>query len=270
MKKTIAIINLFFSITVFAQNPVPALPQKEAILIMNGTAHIGNGEVIQNSVIGIKNGKIAVIADATRTKINKAEYPVVINATGKQVYPGFIDCNSNLGLAEIDLVRSTRDFNEVGDLNPNVRSIIAYNTDSKIPATVRTNGVLLAQIVPDGGTISGQSSVVELDGWNWEDAVYKMDDGIHMNWISMNTQSFNDDTGEPGKIDKNNNYIKQKNELVKFFQDAKAYHETNHDEKDLRFEAMRGLFDGTKTLFIHANYVNNGLQKNKFDDMSLN
>ena len=39
----------------------------------------------------------------------------------------------------------TKDFDEVGKFNPNVRSLIAYNTDSKILKTVRTNGVLITQ-----------------------------------------------------------------------------------------------------------------------------
>ena len=68
------------------------------------------------------------------------------------------------------------------DLNPNVRSLIAFNTDSKVIPTVRSNGVLLAQPTPEGGTISGQSSVMMLDGWNWEDAAYKKDIGIHLTW----------------------------------------------------------------------------------------
>lgn len=253
-------ISLLFAglISIFhlsAQQPVPAKPQTKRILLMNGTAHIGNGKVIENSAIGLKNGKISLVADATTIRIDMTQYDTVINVSGKHVYPGFISPNAMLGLIEVPAVRSTRDVGDVGAYNPDLRSIIAYNTDSKIIPTTRTNGILLAQITPRGGIISGTSSIVELDGWNWEDAAYKIDDGIHLNWISMNTQNYNDDTGEPGKMDKNSNYIKQKNELVKFFQDAKAYSEGQQAEKDLRFEAMKGLFNGTKTLFIHVNYV---------------
>ena len=160
-----------------------------SILIINGLAHIGNGQVIQNSAIGFKEGKLTLVAEATKIKIDKSEYKLIIDAAGKHVYPGFINCNSNIGLTEIDAVRSTRDFNETGEFNPNVRSIIAFNTDSKIPATVRSNGVLLSQIVPQGGVISGQSSVVELDAWNWEDAAYKTDEGIRSEEHTSELQS---------------------------------------------------------------------------------
>lgn len=235
-----------------AQNPAPAKPQSETILIMNGTAHLGNGQVIENSAIGLENGKIIMIADATRIRLDKSKYKRTINAAGKHVYPGLIDCNSTLGLTEIDLVRSTRDFYEVGQMNPNVRSVIAYNTDSKLIPTVRSNGVLLTQVTPAGGTISGQSSVVEMDGWNWEDAVYKMDEGIHLNWPQMYIYKSTPDNEENQRI----RMQKGLDEIESFFRDAKEYAAENPPaEKNVRFEAMRGLFDGSKKLYVHCDYV---------------
>jgi imidazolonepropionase-like amidohydrolase len=246
-------ITLFISNNVSAQNPAPAPPEKDAILIMNGTAHIGNGTVIENSAIGIKDGKIVLVGDATKIKLDKSAYPIVIDASGKQIYPGFIECNSTIGITEIDLVRSTRDFGEVGDINPNVRSIIAYNTDSKISATVRSNGVLMAQVVPDGNFITGQSSVVELDAWNWEDALYKADDGIHINWPRMFIiYNHPTKTEEQQKQD----IDAAMNAIEGLFNDAKAYSlNSKPQEKNVKLEAMRGLFDRTKKLYVHCDYV---------------
>ena len=173
-----------------AQNPMPAPVQKKSILLMNGTAHLGNGQVIQNSAIGIKDGKLTLVADATVIRLQAGAFDTTINIAGKQVYPGFIAPNSTLGLNEIEAVRSTRDFSETGNYNPHVRSIISYNSYSKIPPTVRTNGVLVAQITPRNGIISGTSSVIELDGWNWEDMTMKADDGIHLNWLRMFKRDF--------------------------------------------------------------------------------
>src|SRR4051812_25947203 len=68
-----------------AQNPSPAPPQSESILILNGTAHLGNGQIILNSAIGLKDGKIVLAADATRVKFDKDSYQQVIDATGKQI-----------------------------------------------------------------------------------------------------------------------------------------------------------------------------------------
>jgi hypothetical protein len=91
-----------------------------------------------------------------------------------------------LGLKEIGSgVRGSNDYSEIGEYNPSVRSIVAYNTDSKIINTLKANGILLACITPAGATISGSSTVVQLDAWNWEDAAYKMDNAIHLNMPSF-------------------------------------------------------------------------------------
>ncbi len=258
---------VFFSSALFSQNPVPAPAQTKSILLMNGVAHIGNGQVIENSAIGIKNGKIELIADATTIRLEAGAYDTTINILGKHVYPGIIAPNSTLGLQEIESVRATRDVSETGAYNPHVRSVIAFNSDSKIPPTVRTNGVLIAQVTPRGGTISGSSSVLELDGWNWEDMVIKTDDGIHLNWPRMFRRDFekNEDPNTLPPLKRSDEYEKAKNELKKFFADAKAYHESAaadasaaapaKAEKNLRLEAMKGIYSGEKTLFIHVNYV---------------
>jgi len=110
--------------------------------------------------------------------------PAIYDLNGAHVYPGLIAPNTNLGLIEVEAVRATNDTREVGTFNPNVRSIIAYNTDSEVTPTVRSNGVLIAQVVPSGGRIMGTSSIVQLDAWNYEDAIVKEDDGVWMNWPS--------------------------------------------------------------------------------------
>jgi imidazolonepropionase-like amidohydrolase len=233
---------------------IAANAQTKSILIMNGIAHLGTDSVIQNSYIGIKNGKIIEVLDASKTKVELGNYDEKIDATGKHIYPGIIAPNSTLGLIEMESVRATSDFREVGITLPNVRSLIAYNTDSKLVPTVRTNGVLLAQITPRGGMISGTSSIVMLDGWNWEDAAYKIDDGIHLNWPKIqNFRYLDEDNIYPGPYEKNKDYSKQINDLKKLFADAKAYNETEViEEKNLRFESMKGLFSGAQTLFIHT------------------
>lgn len=248
MQRFVLFVFLVLTSTVLGvSQPTPAPAQTQAILIMNATAHIGNGTVIANSLIGIEGGKIVLVADATVAKIDVAKYPIVIQAAGKHVYPGFIAPLTSLGLVEISAVRSTNDVAETGEMNPHVRSLIAYNTDSRVIPTVRSNGVLLAQITPEGGTISGQSSVVQLDAWNWEDAAYRTDDGIHLNWP-------NPYSGRGSAPKRNEDYPKQVEDLKRYFAEAKAYcAKTSVESKNLRFEAMRGLFDGTKTLYVGVN-----------------
>ena len=256
MKK---LIILFVFIQVFivspsAQSiPLPAEKQSEAILIMNAKAHIGNGKVIESALIAFESGKITLIADSKLTKVDLTKYKKIINAEGKHVYPGFISMNTDLGLVEISAVRQTVDHTEIGEMNPSVRSIVAYNTDSQVPPTVRSNGILLAQITPNGGIISGQSSVVELEGWNWEDAAYKFDEGMHVSFPSMFSGGFDFMTGTFAQR-KNENFAKQIGDLEQFFGEAKAYTEKGVvSPKNLKFEAMRDLFSQKKTLYIRAN-----------------
>ncbi|HET6226920.1 MAG TPA: amidohydrolase family protein [Bacteroidia bacterium] len=252
--KTILKGNFCLALILFS---LSAAAQTKSILIMNATAHLGNGTVIQNSAIGIRNGKIDLVADATTARIAKSTYDEVIDASGKHVYPGLIAPNSTLGLTEIEAVRASDDFREVGGIMPHVRSLIAYNTDSKIIPTVRCNGVLMAQITPRGGIISGTSSIIQLTGWNWEDAVYKIDDGIHINWPRVQSRKFIDeDQGFAGPYEKNKEYTRQTEELKKLFSDAKAYAASaNPKEKNIRFEAIKKLMDGTEITYIHSNDV---------------
>jgi len=246
MKKYIVLV--FISLFGFAQQ-TPAPKQSKSILILGAKAHLGNGSVIENSLVSLVNGKIVTIGDATLMK--PAKHDIVIEAYGKHLYPGFIAPNSTLGLVEIDAVRASDDESEIGEFNPHVRSIIAYNAESKLVETTRPNGVLLAQITPRGGRISGTSSIVQLDAWNWEDALVKENEGLHLNWPRSYSRA--GWWAEPGGIESNKNYEPQIKEIQTYFDNAFAYLTSKNDKKDLPFEAMKGLQSGDKTLYVSAN-----------------
>ncbi|WP_026753139.1 amidohydrolase family protein [Sediminibacter sp. Hel_I_10] len=233
----------------FAQQ-TPAQKQTRPIAITGATAHIGNEEVIDNSIIIFKEGKITTVQDMTMAKFDISGMEI-INASGKHVYPGFIVPNSTLGLVEIDAVRATEDDAEMGSWNPHIRSLIAYNTESKIVESMRPNGVLIGQITPRSGRISGTSSVVQFDAWNWEDAAIKTDDGIHMNWPN-NFSRGRWWLGEDPAMKMNENYDKQVMEIQDYFNASKAYKKGNQDTVNLPYAALEGLFDGTKKLYINV------------------
>lgn len=233
-----------------------AYGQSKRVLLLNGVAHIGNGKVIENSAIGIKDGKISFVADARVIKINPREFDTIIQLSGKQVYPGIIAPNTTTGLTEMEAVRATNDYAEIGLINPNVRSETSYNTESKIISTLRTNGILIAQACPRGGMISGTSSVFNLYGWNWEDALLKGDDGVELNFPGWPIEQLPVSDPPAPVVDRRQLYEKEVQELRKFFADARAYAELDHpQEKNLRFEAMRGVFSGSERLYIHADYA---------------
>lgn len=237
------------SLIVVAQQ-TPAAKQTQDIAIVGATAHIGDGTIIKNSLIILKDGKIASIVDGNVVKIDLVGMKI-IKANDKHIYPGFIIPNSTLGLIEIDAVRASDDEKEMGTWNPHIRSLIAYNAESKVVETMRPNGVLLGQITPRGGRISGTSSIVQFDAWNWEDAAVKVDDGIHLNWPNSFTRG-RWWLGEDKGLKANDKYFEQITEIQNYFNNSKAYNKGEKVIKNLPFEALRGLFDDSKKLYIHV------------------
>jgi imidazolonepropionase-like amidohydrolase len=254
MKKSIIkiafLLAAFLPLQIMAQeNMHPSPAQTGTIALINGIIHIGNGQVITNGMVVFSNGKITNVGPTATVTAAK-----IIDLKGAHVYPGIIASNTNLGLIEVGAVRATADFTELGDINPSIRSLVAYNTDSKIINTLRSNGVLLANIVPSGGSISGSSSVVQLDAWNWEDAAYKTDNGIHYNMpalINRPNQGFR--RREADNVDPVKQGLDRIENIRKFFREAKAYlAEPNHAAANLKFEAVKGLFDKSQTFFVHC------------------
>jgi imidazolonepropionase-like amidohydrolase len=179
----------------------------------------------------------------------------VIDLKGKHVYPGLICAATNLGLTEVSSVKATADHTEVGEVNPSIRALISYNTDSKVINTLRSNGVLLANIVPQGGVITGTSSVVQLDAWNWEDAVYLADGGMHMNVPVMVPRPSFRRTAAP-QPDASQSALQQLAEIKAYFLEAKSYYnQKTPAATNLNFEAMRGLFSKKQKLYMHCNGV---------------
>jgi hypothetical protein len=251
MKKNILyILGFLFCNTLSFAQQTPAPKQTKDFAIVGATAHIGNGTVIENSIIVVSNGKITTIGPEASTPLTRQAMDI-IDAKGKDVYPGFIVSNGTLGLVEVDAVKASSDLSEMGDFNPHIRSIIAFNAESKIIESMRPNGVLLGQVVPQGGRITGTSSVVQYDAWNWEDAAIKMDNGIHINWPN----SFSRGRwwlGEDPGLKPNEDYAKQVKELNDYFNEAKSYNNGTTDEGHLPYKALAGVFDSSKHVYINA------------------
>jgi imidazolonepropionase-like amidohydrolase len=263
MKKILLYTTILLAINASAsaqETVYPAEKQKGTTIISNATIHVGNGQVIEKGSIVITDGKITAVG----ANVSAPSGATNVDAQGKHVYPGLILPATNLGLVEINSVRATNDARELGELNPNIRSIVAYNTDSKVINTLRSSGILLANIVPEGGLISGSSSVVQLDAWNWEDAAYKTDAGIHFTMPSLIARPrFGGFGGPPGgpnantpQVDVIKQGLEQVDRIKSFFKEAQAYSAIEtHDETNLKFTAVKGLFDKSKKLYVHANTV---------------
>ncbi len=257
MKNIVLVVIAFF--LCFSGNTQetvsPAKPQKGLLYIKNATIHVGNGTIIENGTIKVKDGKIEAVGTNIPIPVDDV---AVYDVKGKNVYPGLILASSSLGLVEVSAVRATTDVRELGEMNPNIRSIVAYNTDSKVINTLRSNGILLANIIPAGSLLAGSSSVVQLDAWSWEDAAYKTDEGMHLYMPSMLARPRFGRFGGGGQSESDpEKQALEKVEMIKnFFREAKGYlAQTTHAETNLKFQSVKGLFDNTQKLYVHANTV---------------
>ena len=260
MKKifNLLVTVLIFNTPGFSQPTIYPAPENNGIIfITHATIHVGNGKIINDGTIQINKGRIEKIG----TNIPVPADVEVFDVKGKQVYPGLISCITNLGLKEVGSgVRATNDYDELGTMNPSIRSIVAYNTDSRVINVLRSNGILLANVIPqdeDGSRqlISGTSSVVQLDAWNYEDAAYKMDGQMHFNMPSLVSRR----SRVPATVsqpDPVKQALEQIEKVKSFFKEAKAYlAEPVHKETNLNYEATKNLFDKKQKLFVHCNAV---------------
>lgn len=235
MKRIILIIS---TLTIVGK----VIGQTIPIVFTNATIHIGNGKVLPKGIVIIHEGKIIEAAEHQTVFYKNAR---VIDLSGKDIYPGLINLCSYAGLTEIDAARATHDFSETGDFNPNVRSAIAYNTDSKVVSTLKSNGILLQQTMPVGGRISGSSSCMKTFGWNWEDALYKSDEGIHIHWPELPEIH-----REESDLKAHKKHIDQ---LTQFVQDAKVYRlEKTHTHFNARLESMIPVWNGQRSVYMHV------------------
>ena len=254
MKKFLILFLFLLNVKLFAQVPEPVNDQTKPVLIYNAFIHIGDGNTIQNGFVSFDNGKITDVSSED-LDLESGTYNnfLKINANGSHLYPGLILPNSKVGLEDISAVRATVDHTEVGELNSNIRSLIAFNTDSEVISTFRYNGILLSQVVPDGSFVTGNSSIMMMEGWNWEDAAYKIDDGMHVKW-PRKTYPPSRWSGQTSFRD-NPNYKSSVDMINKFLIDSRSYFNLNGDENkevNLKLEAMVDVFNGKKKIYLHV------------------
>lgn len=242
-------------ISISGSDQVPAAKQDHPIVLTGGTIHTVSGGIYVSGEILFIDGKIAEVG-ATVSRPTNVE---VIDISGKTVYPGFIIAESILGLTEIGAVRATNDYREVGSINPNVRTKIAYNPDSEHIPVVRTNGIALAHVVPTEGLLSGMSSVMMLDGWTWEDTEVQGGGGVWMSWPNMVVQEGGSREQKPAE--EQEKAIKEALEILdKTFDEAEAYVKAiksgaGGQKTDMRLAGLTPVLEKKVPLYIRANHV---------------
>ncbi len=253
----IYILTFAFALNLTASDIIPGKPQNKPIALVGGTIHTVTQGTIENGIVLFDKGKIIAVGK----DVNIPRDAEVINISGKHVYPGLINAFTTIGLIEIGAVRATRDVTEVGLINPNVRAEVAFNPDSEHPPVTRANGITMALVVPTGELIAGQSALMMLDGWTWEEMALKAPVGLHIYWPRMvQPSTIRFLRRSPEELKKE---IEKRLKLIReTFQKARAYKKAKesetqkgipYHETDLKYEALIPVVEGKVPVFVHAN-----------------
>ncbi len=242
---------LLWAAPLVANDLIPGAMPETPVAIVHARIFTVTSGVIDDGTLVFEQGIITAVGRS----VTVPENALVIDAGGAHLYPGLIAGRTSVGLVEIGAVRASRDVSETGLFNPNARAETAYNTDSEVTPTVRSNGVTLGFVAPAGGRISGMGALIYLDGWNRNDAVLKGDAGMILNWPQVHiSRAWWNKTPE----DRQREQIKKSHEqLVRFFDEALAYRELRAADPqtafDIRYESMIPVLNGRTPLVVRAN-----------------
>jgi imidazolonepropionase-like amidohydrolase len=235
------LFTVFFTGTMASVSAqIPAPEQSQSIVIKGATIHTQTGSAIENGMLLMENGKISAIGN----DFEVPENAMVKDLNGKHIYPALIHGYNLMGITEIGQVQVTSDFNELGSINPNVRAETAYHSASSHIGVAASGGIGVTVTTPSGGLISGLSAAMLTDGWTWDQMILKAPVGLIVNW--------------PNVLN-NENLEEQLKELREAFDKARRYHHahnaSNDHPVDVRWEAMRAVFDRELPVFIQANEI---------------
>jgi imidazolonepropionase-like amidohydrolase len=225
-------------------------------LFTGATVHTVSGETLKPGNVLVRDGKIVSVSVNVAAKTDR-----VVDLKGLHLYPGLIAVPSSLGLVEISSVRATLDMAEVGSFNPDVRSWLSVSPDSELLAVARANGITHFLATPQGGTVSGQSGLMRINGWGMEEMTVASPVALHIFWPSAGGGGFaRRGAGPPPAEEAGNTRARRLAELQGFFDEARAYDKAKKAAAGTSpapalnpsWEAMLPFIRGERPLMIHA------------------
>ena len=206
--------------------------------LTNATLHPIDGDVIPRGTLFINEGRIESLGAETSISSNVK----VLDLDGLHVYPGLIDSGTTLGLTEIKRVSETSDYDETGKIQPDVRAGVAINPDSELIPVARAGGITTILAQPKGGLVSGQASLIKLQGWTAPEMALDWDFGLRINWPSRS------------QSEKSTKELNELFEQTALYITAKQTAESNKAGFliDPRYEAMIPYLNATKPVLIEA------------------
>jgi imidazolonepropionase-like amidohydrolase len=224
------------------------------------------GSTIEDGTLIIRDGKIAAVG----VTLDIPAGAQVIDAKGLQIYPGFFDSVTQMGLREIGAVSATVDSTETGNFNPDVVAATAVSPSSEHIPVTRAAGITEVLAVPGSGgfdsggssnVIGGQASAIHMAGWEIDDMLIKKSAAMVVNWPAIETESFDFSTfsrKEKPFTEAKQEYDKQVNELTEWLERARHYAQAMEKgsgaryDRDLKLEALVPVVRGELPLLVVA------------------
>jgi imidazolonepropionase-like amidohydrolase len=210
-----------------------------------------SGPAIERGTIVIRGNRI----EAVGANVAVPAGAQVIDAKGGEVYPGFIDARTTIGLNEPG-PRGFEDTGELLEINAAVKAQVAYQADSDAIPVARVNGITSVAIIPSGGLLGGQIAVMNLDGWTWEEATLKPVAGVSFQFPPIaRGGGFG---GNPDAARKFEDLKKERDARVQRIEDwiarARAYAKIPGANRptDWNLAALVPIVEGTQRLFVSA------------------
>jgi len=201
-------------------------PRTGKFLLQNATVHTITKGVLSGASVLIENGKIVQVG--TNVSADGAE---VIDCSGMVIYPGMIDSGTTLGLAEVSSVAETVDYQEIGNVTPNMQALTAVNPNSEAIPVTRVSGVTTVIAKPSGGLFPGTAALINLVGYT-PDQMYAGFKAVAMNFPSSARRGRFDRRSDADIKKDNEKALKDANELM---EKAKQYHELSSKGAELEY-----------------------------------
>jgi len=226
--------------------------------ITNVTIHTVSDGIIDNGVVLINGEMIEFVGKNAKITPDYQQ----INASGKHLYPGFMDAGTQLGLQEIGAVAVTRDQAELGEFNPHVRAFTAINPGSvSIPVT-RVNGVTHVISMPVSGRLSGKATLIDLYGYTPDSMAVSPNAALHLNWPSAQKRGSRDQRSDEEVEEAYQENLEELNDFWEkaiFYDQMMASYREDPSNKvtpdtQKKLEAMREVLNGDIPVIISVGH----------------
>lgn len=224
--------------------------------------HTISGPVIENGSVLVRDGKIVAVGK----NLDAPEGYKIIDVTGKQIYPGMIDSASLLGREAISESSPVAKKTEL--INPQLRASDAVRPDDDQIAAARSNGITTVVVMPTGDLLSGQMSLVHLEGPSVDKMQVTAESAIHLEFPAIVTHPLkpheaDEDDDDPRPLpeipyeEAKAAYDQKMAALLSFFKEARGYRQAKlanagDFEVNSKYEAFLPVLDGKLPLFVTA------------------